>query len=133
MTGWGQSGPLATEPGHDINYLALTGALAAIGTAEEPVPPLNLVADYGGGAMFACLGVVSALLAAQRSGEGQVIDVAMIDGVELCYPCATSCSIAAIGTIDAIPTCSTARLPIIAAIAAIGAGTRSGSRSAPRR
>lgn len=81
MTGWGQDGPLANEPGHDINYLALTGALAAIGTEDEPIPPLNLVADYGGGSMFACLGALSALLAAHRSGKGQVLDVAMIDGV----------------------------------------------------
>jgi alpha-methylacyl-CoA racemase len=81
MTGWGQQGPMAAEPGHDINYLALTGALAAIGTPDEPIPPLNLVADYGGGSMFACLGVVAALLAAHRTGVGQVLDVAMIDGV----------------------------------------------------
>lgn len=81
MTGWGQTGPLAREPGHDINYLALTGALAAIGTPEAPVAPLNLVADYGGGSLFACLGVVSAVLSAQRTGQGQVLDVAMIDGV----------------------------------------------------
>ncbi|API59359.1 carnitine dehydratase [Tardibacter chloracetimidivorans] len=81
MTGWGQTGPMASEPGHDINYLALTGALAAIGPKEQPVPPLNLVADYGGGSMFACLGVLSALLEAHRSGKGQVLDVAMIDGV----------------------------------------------------
>ncbi|ABQ68334.1 L-carnitine dehydratase/bile acid-inducible protein F [Rhizorhabdus wittichii RW1] len=81
MTGWGQQGPFAGEPGHDINYLALTGALAAIGTEQEPIPPLNLIADYGGGSMFACVGVLAALLSALRSGKGQVIDVAMIDGV----------------------------------------------------
>lgn len=80
MTGWGQEGPFAQEPGHDINYLALTGALAAIGTAEAPVPPINLVADYGGGSLFACLGVLSAVLSANRTGQGQVLDVAMIDG-----------------------------------------------------
>jgi len=80
-TGWGQSGPFAQEPGHDINYLALTGALAAIGTPEEPILPLNLIADYGGGSMLACLGVLSAVLRAQRSGLGQVLDIAMVDGV----------------------------------------------------
>lgn len=81
MTGWGQQGPFAQEPGHDINYLALTGALSAIGTKDEPIPPLNLIADYGGGSMFACVGVLSAVLSAQRTGKGQVLDVAMIDGV----------------------------------------------------
>ena len=82
-TGWGQDGCLAQEPGHDINYLALTGALAAIGTTAEPVVPLNLVADYGGGAMLLAVGVISAVLAAQRSGCGQVVDAAMVDGVGL--------------------------------------------------
>ncbi len=82
MTGWGQEGPLAKTAGHDINYLALTGYLHAIGKAgEPPVPPLNLVADYGGGTMFLLLGVLSALFERQVSGKGQVIDAAMIDGV----------------------------------------------------
>lgn len=82
MTGWGQEGPLAKSAGHDINYLALTGYLHAIGKAgEPPVPPLNLVADYGGGTMFLLLGVLSALFERQVSGKGQVIDAAMIDGV----------------------------------------------------
>ncbi|AEG50839.1 Alpha-methylacyl-CoA racemase [Sphingobium chlorophenolicum L-1] len=79
-TGWGQHGPLAADPGHDINYLALTGALAAIGTPEAPVVPLNIGADYGGGTMPLAIGVLSAIIAAQRSGRGQVIDAAMIDG-----------------------------------------------------
>ena len=82
MTGWGQDGPLAQEAGHDINYLALTGALHSIGGAgQPPVPPLNLVADLGGGAMYLVAGVLAALLEARSSGRGQVVDAAMIDGV----------------------------------------------------
>lgn len=81
MTGWGQDGPLALAAGHDINYIALTGALHSIGRkGEAPVPPLNLVGDFGGGGVYLALGVVAALLEAQKSGKGQVIDVAMIDG-----------------------------------------------------
>ncbi len=82
MTGWGQSGPLAQTAGHDINYLSITGALHAIGHGDEaPVPPLNLVADYGGGAMFLLFGVLSALYERRQSGLGQVVDAAMIEGV----------------------------------------------------
>jgi alpha-methylacyl-CoA racemase len=80
MTGWGQSGPLAHTAGHDINYIALTGALHAIGPLAHPVPPLNLVGDYGGGAMYLAFGVVCALLESRRSGKGQVVDAAMVDG-----------------------------------------------------
>jgi alpha-methylacyl-CoA racemase len=81
MTGWGQSGPLAQTAGHDINYLALTGALHLIGEqGRKPVPPLNLVADFGGGAMMLLSGMLAALLEAARSGQGQVIDAAMTDG-----------------------------------------------------
>jgi alpha-methylacyl-CoA racemase len=81
MTGWGQDGPLALAVGHDINCIALTGALHAIGRrGEAPVPPLNLVGDYGGGGVYLALGVVAALLEAQKSGKGQVLDVAMVDG-----------------------------------------------------
>ena len=81
MTGWGQDGPLAQAAGHDINYIALTGALHAIGRAgEKPVPPLNLVGDFGGGGMLLAFGMVCGLLEAQRSGKGQVIDAAMVDG-----------------------------------------------------
>ena len=80
MTGWGQEGPLAQAAGHDINYISLTGALAAIGPAERPVPPLNLVGDFGGGALYLVVGVLAALLEAQRSGKGQVVDAAMCDG-----------------------------------------------------
>jgi alpha-methylacyl-CoA racemase len=81
MTGWGQEGPYADAAGHDINYIALAGALDPIGRAgERPVPPLNLVGDFGGGGMFMAYGVVCALLEAGRSGRGQVIDAAMVDG-----------------------------------------------------
>ena len=81
MTGWGQEGPLAPAVGHDINYISLVGALHSIGRkGEAPVPPLNLVGDFGGGGVYLALGVVGALLEAQKSGKGQVIDVAMIDG-----------------------------------------------------
>jgi alpha-methylacyl-CoA racemase len=81
MTGWGQDGPLAQAAGHDINYIALAGALAHFGRAgAPPTPPLNMVGDYGGGAMFLAFGVVCALLEAQRSGQGQVVDAAMVDG-----------------------------------------------------
>ena len=82
MTGWGQDGPLAQVAGHDINYLALTGALECVGEkGRPPVPPLNLVADLGGGAMYLVAGVLAAVIEARNSGQGQVIDVAMIEGV----------------------------------------------------
>ena len=84
MTGWGQTGPLADQPGHDINYLALAGVLAHIGReGQPPTPPLNLVADFGGGGLLLALGVCAALLERSRSGEGQVVDAAMIDGAAL--------------------------------------------------
>lgn len=82
MTGWGQEGPLAKVAGHDINYVALTGALAAIGRPGEPaVPPLNLVGDFGGGSMFLAFGIMAALFERERSGRGQVVDAAIVDGV----------------------------------------------------
>jgi len=81
MTGWGQSGPLAQAAGHDLNYLALTGALAAIGRAgAKPTPPLNLAADFGGGALYLAFGMACAMLEAQRSGKGQIVDAAMTEG-----------------------------------------------------
>jgi alpha-methylacyl-CoA racemase len=81
MTGWGQEGPLAHAAGHDINYIALSGALYSIGRkGESPVPPLNLIGDFGGGALYLALGVVAGLLEAQKSGKGQVVDAAMVDG-----------------------------------------------------
>ncbi len=82
MTGWGQDGPLAQRAGHDLNYLSLTGALHAIGEpGGKPVVPLNLVADFGGGSMFLVSGILAALVERARSGQGQVVDVAMVDGV----------------------------------------------------
>ena len=84
MTGWGQDGPLAKVAGHDIDYIALTGALWAIGRADErPQPPLNLLGDYAGGSMFLVMGVLAALLEAGRSGQGQVVDAAMVDGTSV--------------------------------------------------
>lgn len=81
MTGWGQSGPLAQAAGHDLNYLALAGALHAIGrSGSKPTPPLNLVADFGGGALYLAFGMACALLEAQRSGKGQIVDAAMTEG-----------------------------------------------------
>jgi len=81
MTGWGQDGPLAPAAGHDLNYIALIGALHAIGRAgQPPTPPLNLIGDYGGGALYLAFGIVCALLEAQKSGQGQIVDAAMIDG-----------------------------------------------------
>jgi alpha-methylacyl-CoA racemase len=81
MTGWGQTGPYAHAAGHDINYIALAGALAHFGRADQPpTPPLNMVGDFGGGGMLLAFGVVCALLEAQRSGQGQVVDAAMVDG-----------------------------------------------------
>jgi alpha-methylacyl-CoA racemase len=81
MTGWGQDGPRSREAGHDINYISLTGALHAVGRAgERPVPPLNLVGDYGGGSMLLLTGVLAALVERVASGTGQVVDVAMVDG-----------------------------------------------------
>ncbi|MBB3045967.1 alpha-methylacyl-CoA racemase [Litorivivens lipolytica] len=82
MTGWGQDGPLAQAAGHDINYIAVTGALAAIGRKQGgPVPPLNLVGDYGGGSLYLVMGMLAALLEAKSSGKGQVVDAAITDGV----------------------------------------------------
>lgn len=83
MTGWGQEGPRARTAGHDLNYLSLTGVLSAIGPAENSVPPLNLIGDYGGGAMLLVAGVLSGLLAVGRGQPGQVVDAAMVDGVAL--------------------------------------------------
>ena len=84
MTGWGQDGPYADAAGHDINYIALSGLLHAIGReGEAPVPPLNLVGDFGGGGMLLALGVVAGLLESRASGEGQVVDASMVDGAAL--------------------------------------------------
>ena len=83
ITGWGQTGPLAQAAGHDINYIAVSGTLHAIGRADRPVPPLNLVGDYGGGGMLLAFGMVCGLLEAKLSGKGQVIDAAMVDGAAI--------------------------------------------------
>lgn len=81
ITGWGQDGPRAATAGHDIAYLAVTGALHAIGSAETPTPPVNFLGDYAGGTLFGVIGLLAALLEARRSGRGQVVDVAMTEGV----------------------------------------------------
>ncbi|MCY4343648.1 MAG: CaiB/BaiF CoA-transferase family protein, partial [Gammaproteobacteria bacterium] len=81
VTGWGQEGPLAEAAGHDTNYIALAGALGTLGEAQRPPPvPLNLIGDFGGGGLYLALGMLAALLEAQRSGQGQVVDAAMVDG-----------------------------------------------------
>ncbi len=85
MTGWGQEGPLARVAGHDINYIALSGVLHAIGPAAQPIPPLNLVADFGGGGMLLAFGMVCGILEARSSGRGQVVDAAMMDGAALLF------------------------------------------------
>ncbi len=82
MTGWGQDGPLAKAAGHDLNYIAITGALDAIGKRGElPIPPQNLVGDFGGGSMYCAMGILAALYERERSGKGQVVDAAIVDGV----------------------------------------------------
>ena len=86
MTGWGQDGPMATMAGHDIDYISIGGALWSMGRADSaPVPPLNLVGDFGGGGMLLAFGMVAALLEAARSGEGQVVDAAMVDGAAVAH------------------------------------------------
>ncbi len=80
LTGWGQTGPLAKTAGHDINYISLSGVLAAIGGADKPSPPLNIVGDYGGGSLFLVVGVLAALLESKSSGKGQVVDASVVDG-----------------------------------------------------
>ena len=87
ITGWGQDGPLAPTAGHDINYLSQTGALSSLGYRDRPpMPPLNLVADFGGGSMLVLLGIVVALYEREHSGKGQVVDAAMVDGVSRARP-----------------------------------------------
>jgi len=80
MTGWGQTGPYANAAGHDMNYIAITGALHSIGTTDKPVPPLNLVGDFGGGALYLAFGLLAGVIQARETGKGQVIDCAMSDG-----------------------------------------------------
>lgn len=95
MTGWGQHGPYAQRAGHDINYIAITGALADIGTRDKPVPPLNLVGDYGGGAMMLAVGLLAGVLNARSTGQGQVVDAAITDGT--CYLTAILYKLRALG------------------------------------
>jgi alpha-methylacyl-CoA racemase len=83
MTGWGQEGPLSARSGHDIDYIALSGALAAIGPEDRPTPPLNLVGDFGGGGMLLAVGVLAGVIHSRESGQGQVVDAAMVDGSAL--------------------------------------------------
>jgi alpha-methylacyl-CoA racemase len=80
MTGWGQTGPFSKAAGHDMNYIAISGALGAIGTPDKPIPPLNLVGDFGGGALYLAFGLLAGVIHARASGQGQVIDCAMTDG-----------------------------------------------------
>src|SRR3984957_1991368 len=80
MTGWGQTGPVSKAAGHDMNYIAISGALSAIGTKDKPIPPLNLVGDFGGGALYLAFGLLAGVIHARASGRGQVIDCAMTDG-----------------------------------------------------
>ncbi len=83
MTGWGQDGPYAQMAGHDMNYLAISGALYNIGSKEKPVPPLNLIGDYGGGGVMLVVGILAAVISARSTGKGQVVDAAMCDGVNV--------------------------------------------------
>jgi alpha-methylacyl-CoA racemase len=80
MTGWGQDGPLARAAGHDMNYIAISGALSAIGIKDKPIPPLNLVGDFGGGALYLAFGLLAGVINARATGQGQVVDAAMSDG-----------------------------------------------------
>jgi len=127
MTGWGQEGPYASTAGHDINYLALSGALHAIGPEHKPYPPLNIGGDYGGGAMFLVAGVLAALLHARQSGEGQVVDAAMTVP-RISSRCSTVCSIRVRGKTVAKPTCSMA---VRTFTTPISARTASGFPSVP--
>lgn len=105
MTGWGQEGPLAQAAGHDLNYIALSGALHSIGVAGgKPVPPMNLLGDFGGGGLLLAYGMVCALLERERSGTGQVVDAAMLDGAASMM--AMSCALRAAGLFDEAPGAS---------------------------
>ena len=112
ITGWGQDGPLAQAAGHDINYIALSGALYCIGRkGEAPVPPLNLVGDFGGGGMLLAFGIACALFEARASGQGQVIDAAMSEGVASLWQCSAGAWPQATGAISAASMCSTPARP----------------------
>jgi alpha-methylacyl-CoA racemase len=103
MTGWGQEGPMAKAAGHDINYISLTGALHAIGVkGQKPVPPINLVGDFGGGGMLLAFGIVCAAFEAQRTGKGQVVDAAMVDGAAALMAMFIGMKGAGFGSIDEV-------------------------------
>ena len=129
MTGWGQDGPWATAAGHDINYISLAGALAHFRRdGQPPTPPLNLVGDYGGGAMFLAFGVVCALLEAQRSGAGQVVDAAMVDGAAVLMT--MFWTLRDIGVFDEKPLAPTCSTPARTSTTSTSAPMASSSRSA---
>ena len=131
MTGFGQDGPLAQAAGHDINYIALAGVLHAIGRkGEAPVPPLNLVGDFGGGGMFLAFGVLCGLLEAQKSGKGQVVDAAMVDGAA--YLLAGIYGLYSQGT-GPTSAASTSSIPARPGTTSTRPRTASGCRSAPSR
>ncbi|ACA18301.1 L-carnitine dehydratase/bile acid-inducible protein F [Methylobacterium sp. 4-46] len=98
MTGWGQEGPLAARAGHDLTYIAVTGALAAIGPESHPVPPLNLVGDFGGGALYLAMGILAGILSARRTGHGQVVDCAICDGAASLMAMASDFAAQGLGT-----------------------------------
>ena len=92
MTGFGQEGPMSRAAGHDLNYIAMSGALAAIGRAgQKPTPPLNLIGDYGGGSLYLVVGILAGLLETSKSGKGQVVDAAMVDGASSLMAAAMEC------------------------------------------
>ena len=128
MTGWGQEGPLAQAAGHDINYISITGALAAIGTKEKPVPPLNLVGDFGGGALYLVVGVLAALLEASKSGKGQVVDAAMCDGAASLM--SMFFDMTAIGPLDRGPRAAISSTAARISTASMNAPAATSSRSA---
>ncbi|EUA91875.1 coA-transferase III family protein [Mycobacterium ulcerans str. Harvey] len=112
MTGWGQAGPRSQQAGHDINYISLNGILHAIGrVGERPVPPLNLVGDFGGGSMFLLVGILAALWERHNSGKGQVIDAAMVDGSSVLVQMMWAMRGIGIWSDVRAPTCSTAARP----------------------
>ncbi|GFJ82368.1 hypothetical protein Phou_065480 [Phytohabitans houttuyneae] len=132
MTGWGQDGPLAPTAGHDINYIALTGALHATGRAgQRPVPPLNLVGDFGGGSMLLVIGVLAAVWDARRTGLGQVVDAAMVDGASTLVQLVWACCTPGRGGTRPSRTSSTAPRRSTTRTPARTAGTSRSARSSP--
>ncbi len=128
MTGWGQTGPYAMAAGHDMNYIAITGALHAIGTEDKPMPPLNLVGDFGGGALYLAFGLMAGVIQARETGKGQVIDCAMSDGAASLMAMFYGFKAAGGWKESGARTCSTAAPT---STTPTSAATASGSRSAP--